>query len=574
MNQRGGIYPARPATFKKHNLLWLNKISSAGRLCTMKVNLPVTQNEKPFTHGTIVTKTDLKGIITYANDAFVEISGFSREELIGQSQNIVRHPDMPKAAFADLWQTIKAGHSWRGMVKNRCKNGDHYWVDAFIVPVRKNGNTVGYMSVRTPPSRAQVDAADKLYRTAGVDGSLPAATRRGFSLSMHAKRTILLVTLNLLILVAGLTDTTLMRDGAIAVSMLLSIGFIGVHARERERLRRIVDTFGAMAEGRLDTRLPHDREDDLGQIEGGLAYMQVHIKVIIDDLIQSARLVQDRSEGLQTRMRETLGRFEQQFEQIRAVSGSVEQMSSSISTVADNSGDVAQATRTAHEVAAGSAESMVRSRDEARAVVKTVSEAQGTITALHDAVRNIGTVTDTIREIADQTNLLALNAAIEAARAGEAGRGFAVVADEVRKLAERTSNSTMEINDIVGQITDVTDHAVSAMQAVGEHSTQGEIHLAETAVSLNNIVDASQTINDRMRDIAETNQQQSGAAQDLAQRMVAISARIEDATREIEAAGRLVNDLFRQAHAMNEVVSHFDNDTPARPVQGAQSPVH
>ena len=539
----------------------------------MKVNLPVTRNETPFTRGTIVTKTDLKGVITYANDAFVEISGFSREELIGQSQNIVRHPDMPKAAFADLWQTIKAGRSWRGMVKNRCKNGDHYWVDAFIVPVRKNGNTVGYMSVRTPPSREQIDAADKLYSAIGVDGKLPVA-RRHLSLSMHAKRTILLVTLNLLILVAGLTDTTLLRDGAIALSMLLSIGFIGVHARERGRLRRIVDTFGAMAEGRLDTRLPHNREDDLGQIEGGLAYMQVHIKVIIDDLIQAARLVQDRSEGLQTRMRDTLGRFEQQFEQIRAISGSVEQMSTSISTVADSSGDVAQATRTAHEVAAGSAESMTRSRDETRAVVKTVSEAQETIAALHDAVRNIGTVTDTIREIADQTNLLALNAAIEAARAGEAGRGFAVVADEVRKLAERTSKSTMEINDIVGQITNVTDHAVSAMQAVGERSTQGEIHLAETAASLSNIVDASQTINDRMRDIAETNQQQSGAAQDLAQRMVAISARIEDATREIEAAGRLVNDLFRQAHAMNEVVSHFDNDTPARPVQGAQSPVH
>ncbi|MCG9079771.1 methyl-accepting chemotaxis protein [Laribacter hongkongensis] len=542
----------------------------------MKVNLPVTRNETPFTRGTIVTKTDLKGVITYANDAFVEISGFSREELIGQSQNIVRHPDMPKAAFADLWQTIKAGRSWRGMVKNRCKNGDHYWVDAFIVPVRKNGNTVGYMSVRTPPSREQIDAADKLYSAIGVDGKLPVA-RRHLSLSMHAKRTILLVTLNLLILVAGLTDTTLLRDGAIALSMLLSIGFIGVHARERGRLRRIVDTFGAMAEGRLDTRLPHNREDDLGQIEGGLAYMQVHIKVIIDDLIQAARLVQDRSEGLQTRMRDTLGRFEQQFEQIRAISGSVEQMSTSISTVADSSGDVAQATRTAHEVAAGSAESMTRSRDETRAVVKTVSEAQETIAALHDAVRNIGTVTDTIREIADQTNLLALNAAIEAARAGEAGRGFAVVADEVRKLAERTSKSTMEINDIVGQITNVTDHAVSAMQAVGERSTQGEIHLAETAASLSNIVDASQTINDRMRDIAETNQQQSGAAQDLAQRMVAISARIEDATREIEAAGRLVNDLFRQAHAMNEVVSHFDNDTPApqpRSAQVTKSPGH
>lgn len=145
----------------------------------MKTNLPVTQREKPYPSGRyLVSRTDLKGIITYANDAFVELSGFSREELIGKNHNVVRHPDMPPQAFEDLWRTVKAGLPWRGIVKNRAKDGDHYWVDAFVVPVRENDQTVGYMSVRTEPSRAAVAEADALYRKlnetkAGLDTAPP-----------------------------------------------------------------------------------------------------------------------------------------------------------------------------------------------------------------------------------------------------------------------------------------------------------------------------------------------------------------------------------------------------------------
>ena len=120
----------------------------------MKVNLPVTQVEVPFPKGRyIVSRTDLKGITTYANDTFIEISGFSHDELIGKNHNVVRHPDMLPGAFAWLWDTLKEGRPWRGIVKNRCKNGDYYWVDALVVPVLKNNQAVGYMSVRNAPTR-------------------------------------------------------------------------------------------------------------------------------------------------------------------------------------------------------------------------------------------------------------------------------------------------------------------------------------------------------------------------------------------------------------------------------------
>jgi len=131
----------------------------------MRKNLPVTQNEYPLRPGmTIVSRTDLKGRIVYFNDDFREASGFEADELIGQPHNLVRHPDMPEEAFADLWATLKAGRPWTGLVKNRRKNGDHYWVVANATPVMEGGVVTGYLSVRTRPTAEQVSAADTLYR--------------------------------------------------------------------------------------------------------------------------------------------------------------------------------------------------------------------------------------------------------------------------------------------------------------------------------------------------------------------------------------------------------------------------
>lgn len=130
----------------------------------MKLNHPVTDREVLMKANTIlVTRTNLKGIITYANDAFIEISGFSKAELIGANHNVVRHPDMPTAAFADLWQCLKAGRPWTAPVKNRTKAGDFYWVEANVTPVFKNGNVDEYLSVRYAPSREQIARAEALY---------------------------------------------------------------------------------------------------------------------------------------------------------------------------------------------------------------------------------------------------------------------------------------------------------------------------------------------------------------------------------------------------------------------------
>ena len=131
----------------------------------MRNNEPVTGNEVILADDcVIVSRTDLKGQITYVNKAFLDVSGFAEAELLGQPHNVVRHPDMPPEAYADLWARLQAGEPWVGLVKNRCKNGDHYWVEAHVSPLREGGQVVGYLSVRRKPERARVAAAEQVYR--------------------------------------------------------------------------------------------------------------------------------------------------------------------------------------------------------------------------------------------------------------------------------------------------------------------------------------------------------------------------------------------------------------------------
>lgn len=131
----------------------------------MRNNQPVSNVEYPLKEGVfIVSRTDTRGMITYCNKDFIVASGYTEQEVMGQPHNILRHPDMPVEAFADFWSTLKSGEPWHGLVKNRRKDGSYYWVVADASPVMDNGQCVGYVSVRTKPARAEVEAAEALYR--------------------------------------------------------------------------------------------------------------------------------------------------------------------------------------------------------------------------------------------------------------------------------------------------------------------------------------------------------------------------------------------------------------------------
>ncbi|MFA7350684.1 MAG: methyl-accepting chemotaxis protein [Methylotenera sp.] len=178
----------------------------------MKINMPVTQREVELKDDLKITsKTDLKGLITFVNRDFIDISGFTEEELIGQSHNIVRHPDMPSEAFEDLWNTVQAGDPWIGIVKNRCKNGDHYWVEAIVSPIVENGQPAGYISVRKKPSRQQIDGAIRDYKA--IKEGLSWTQTLVAKLSNYRRRFSLKARIILIFVVVTLTSVALGYDG-------------------------------------------------------------------------------------------------------------------------------------------------------------------------------------------------------------------------------------------------------------------------------------------------------------------------------------------------------------------------
>ncbi|MDP2961762.1 MAG: PAS domain-containing methyl-accepting chemotaxis protein [Sulfurimicrobium sp.] len=527
----------------------------------MKTNLPVTGVEKPFNSGTIVSKTDLKGAITYANDAFIELSGFSREELIGKNHNIVRHPDMPPAAFAWLWNTIKTGQPWRGIVKNRCKNGDHYWVEAFVVPVKEKGKIVEYMSVRSPAAREQIASADALYRE--LNAGKPLALPKARGLSVKTALIALIAVMNLLLMGNVLLGYQGQHELALALTtmgILFSAGLGAFLSGAIDRgMNKIVTLFDQIAEGNLNNKIDIGGQDEAGHVLTSLACMQVHLKVILDEVALASAIVTAHTENLKHEMSQVITRSHAQSERIMQVSCAMEEMSASIREVAEHAGGTANASAQTLSVVEHGNRQMLHSMEATTRVAQTVESSGATINELSKSIGQIGAITQAIKGIAEQTNLLALNAAIEAARAGEQGRGFAVVADEVRKLAERTAMSTTDITRMVEGIESIAGAAAGSMELAVREVKDGLSLIQACSESLRSITSASQQVSGMAQHIAGATSNQSAAGQAVATNMGHLSALSGESTSSAVQMGQATTELARVAVNLQSMARHFDS---------------
>ncbi|TRX01417.1 methyl-accepting chemotaxis protein [Candidatus Methylobacter oryzae] len=265
----------------------------------MKINMPVTDREIRMRKGQLlVSRTNLKGLITYVNDEFVAVSGFSRDELVGASHNIVRHPDMPPAAFEDLWSTLKVLRPWQGIVKNRSKSGDYYWVDANVLPVFKNGQVHEYLSVRRAPTSEQIDQAERLYKALNDNKAnlkpigLAAAAKSIKEMEplrkMTAALTLLLAPiayLMYLLFVAG--DYPLMAGVTASTALALAI-FLNLVNSFRALLNKTIGIFYRLAEKRFGNVKDLSRNDVIGDFLRALYSMEVNLSLDLSQAREQA----------------------------------------------------------------------------------------------------------------------------------------------------------------------------------------------------------------------------------------------------------------------------------------------
>ncbi len=534
----------------------------------MKKNLPVTQVEQPFPKGRyIVSKTDLKGITTYGNQTFFDISGFSPEELIGKNHNIVRHPDMPPQAFKWLWDTIQDGRPWRGVVKNRCKNGDFYWVHALVVPVRQNNRTTGYMSVRTEPTRAQIAAVEPLYRSLNQSGASLPGPSRWAQVSLRAKLaglSLATIAASCLAGIGAMAGSHLPKaavDVLVPLCVLLGVAagvtLLFLQGKVLDIMGRITARLDHISQGDLTDEIPIHRLDELGKLNDGVLTMQTHLKVMLAEIAEMAGTVGNNANTLNKEMQGVYQQSESQSGSVMNIAATMEEISASVREVADSAQATAVAVAESGEGLGEVTEQMQKSRAASRAVVSTVNEASETMLTLFQSITQIGTITNGIKEIAEQTNLLALNAAIEAARAGEMGRGFAVVADEVRKLAERSRLQTEEISRTVQTIQSATQIAVGSMDAAGAQVKRTDEEMDRTETGLLKTSAQGERINEMAKHIASASAEQSRAADGITGSTTQIASAIEISLGILAETSERARELDATSVRLHELISYF-----------------
>lgn len=501
----------------------------------------------------LLSTTDLHGNIKYANNDFCKIAGYSFTELKGSPHNIVRHPDMPKAAFKDLWEFGKSGKSWMGPVKNRCKNGDYYWVNAFITPIKDSrGNIFEYQSVRTVLDREVVTRATDVYQKINA-GTPPAALKRSTDLSSWFQAFFILIFLSSL-LCTVFTDINILLSTAMTV---ISGIFTGLFINWRCKYKKIVEDAKSAFNNPLMSYLYTGNNDDIGAISLALKMRKAELQAVVGRVCDASDNITATAKESSECGINVSSILLQQHNETDQVATAMNEMSATVQDLAQVVDNAAQASQQGLQISYQGQQIVQQTISANNELSVQLQEVDQAITRLSNGCKSIESVLSEITSIADQTNLLALNAAIEAARAGEQGRGFAVVADEVRALSMRTQQSTDEINSLLSQLQSESDAAHDAM-GKGTDLSHNCVQLADqTGGSLEKIISEVTELTDLNLQIATAIEEQAVVSEQINRNVVSISEMACNSEENGRQAVNLSHELLDKLEEQQALVTQF-----------------
>ena len=497
----------------------------------------VTQNEYPLDDDTtLMSTTDVHSYITHANDTFVQVSGYQLDELTGQPHNMVRHPDMPKAAFADMWYTLQQGEPWSGIVKNRRKNGDHYWVRANAVPMVRRGQVTGYMSIRTKATAEEIAAVEPLYRALN-DGSCKKRVHKGLVVgkgwlgklpAMPLRWRVRCVMAALFaVLAATLVATSAGWIPLAAAALVMLLGTLLFEQQIVRPVENVARQALKVATGERNSVQHLNRSDELGLTLRAVGQLGLMCRWLINDVSSQVVSVRDGSDRLAQGNEDLNDRTRQTVANVQQTVATMNQMAASVQSNSETAAEVDKLSVAASSAATKGGNAM-------QTVVKTMDD-------IADSTQRIGSITSLINDIAFQTNILALNAAVEAARAGEQGKGFAVVAGEVRHLASRSASAANDIRKLI-------DASASKVQSGSE-----QVHAAGR--TMDDIVVQVKNVTQLIAQISHATSEQATGLSELTRAVAELDSITQKNADLVEESARISAMVKHRAGRLKDAVT-------------------
>lgn len=500
----------------------------------------------------LISTTDPKSHITYANSVFCDVAGYQEHELSDQPHNLVRHKDMPKAAFGQLWQYIQSGQSWMGLVKNQCNGKEHYWVSAFVTPIKdENGDVIEYQSVRSKPEPEQINRADELYKQ--INAGKNVSKRRFSQFSLNLVLSILIIIFSILVTM-GITPVYFSTISvAVAGVMLLST------YRQKKRFEKIRKLAEDAYHNPLMEKPYTGHFDDCSQIELALMMRKAELRAVSGRTSETTGQILIAAEEEFGTIQSIEQSLSQQFSETEQVATAVEELTHSIQDVASNASAASEVTEEANRESQKGLESIATTISVIEQLAAELENSREVIDHLAQNSEKIESILEVIGNISEQTNLLALNAAIEAARAGEAGRGFAVVADEVRSLATKTRSSTNEIQTMISELQSTAKNAVAIMGRGGELSEECTNRANQTGEVLNNITSLLTVVTDNSHQIAVAVDQQAGVTKEVNRNVTNIKMLADETLDVSKSSVSRTSLLVDNLEALQRLIKQFQS---------------